>query len=97
MVVEFCAWDSPWVSHRSANSYKVMFTLGGWAAFSIPAAQPAPTPAAPDTAYAGASGARGAARGAGGRGGAGRGRGRGAGVPALPPNSGSASTTNARS
>ena len=80
-----------WISGAGPRDTQILqFTRDGKfiKAFGVAAAaMPAPSAAAPDTAYAGVSGAQRGGAGAAGAGG-GRGRGRGAAVPPLPANSG---------
>ena len=80
-----------WISGNGPRDTQILqFTRDGkfLKAFGVaaPAASAAPSATAPDTAYAGVSGAQRGGGGAAGAGG-GRGRGRGATVPPLPPNS----------
>ena len=81
-----------WISGSGPRDTQILqFTRDGKfiKSFGIaaPAATAAPSATAPDTAYAGVSGAQRGGGGAAGAGGGGRGRGRGAGVPPLPANS----------
>ena len=84
-----------WISGTGPRDTQILqFTRDGKfiRAFGVaaPAVTPPPSATAPDTAYAGVSGAqRGGAGAAAAGGGGGRGRGRGAAVPPLPANSGS--------